>query len=107
MRYQLHKRGSARLMPADLALTNCLDFHRTELVRQRDLLQSVWWWYLLPFVPGVALIVIGRAIERPDRQVLAAVVAAIAALTFVGVGKLNEHAARKIQQKIDTLDRAR
>ncbi len=102
--YQIHVRGSARTMPADCALTNCLDFHRAELARQRDLVQSIWWWYLFPFVPGMAFILIGRAIERPDRRVLAVVVAAAAALSYYAIGKLNERAAHKIQRIIDGLD---
>jgi len=105
--YHLHRFGTVRRMPPDIGLRDCLDFHRTELVRQRDLLRSVWWWYLLPFVPGAALIFIGRAIERPDRRVLGAVGAVVFAATFVGVGLLNAWGARKIQRAIDTLDQAR
>ena len=105
--YFLQKRGSARRMPPEAGLMDCLDFHRSELTRQRDLLRSVWWWYLLPLVPGPAFIVIGRAIERPDRQWLTFAVAGIFALTFIAVGKLNDRAARKVQRRIDGLDEAR
>ena len=52
--YHLRARGSVRTMTPDLVLTACLHFHRAELIRQRDLVQGVWWWYLFPFVPGVA-----------------------------------------------------
>ena len=44
---------------------SCLEFHRSELVRQRDLLRSVWWWYLLPFVPGMLLIPVGSSLDDP------------------------------------------
>jgi hypothetical protein len=105
--YHLHRWGSARSMPADVALMDCLSFHRAELGRQRDLLRGVWWWYLLPFVPGSALIIIGRAIERPDRRLLALGVAAAFVVSFTLIGKLNARAARKLQAVIDGLDRTR
>jgi hypothetical protein len=105
--YHLQRFGSVRSMPSDLGLKDCLDFHRAELVRQRDLLQSVWWWYLLPFVPGLALILIGRAIERPDRWLRALGAAAVFVATFVMIGKLNERVARKLQGRIDDVDQAR
>ncbi len=104
--YHLHRWGSARSMPAD-ALMDCLNFHRAELGRQRDLLRGVWWWYLLPFVPGPALIIIGGAIERPDRRLLALGVAAAFVVGFTLIGKLNANAARKLQRVIDGLDQAR
>jgi hypothetical protein len=91
-------------MPADLGVRDCLQFHRAELERQRDLLRSVWYWYLLPFVPGAAVILIARAIERPDRRVLALVVGVAFVVGFVLVGKLNETGARRIQRAIDRLD---
>lgn len=105
--YHLHRWGSARSVPADVVLMDCLNFHRAELERQRDLLRGVWWWYLLPLVPGPALIIIGRAIERPDRRLLALGVAVAFVVTFTLVGKLNERGARKLQQRIDGLDQAR
>ncbi len=105
--YHLHRWGSARSMPADATVMDCLGFHRAELVRQRDLLRGVWWWYLLPFVPGSALLIIGRAIERPDRRLLALGVTAAFVVTFTLVGKLNEYGARKLQRAIEALDKAR
>jgi|KBSMisStandDraft_5_1062788.scaffolds.fasta_scaffold07470_2 hypothetical protein len=105
--YHLHRYGTVRSMPSDLGLKDCLDFHRAELVRQRDLLRRVWWWYLLPFVPAWALILIGRLIEHPDRWLRALGAAAIFAASFIVIGKLNERAARRLQSGIEDLDRAR
>jgi hypothetical protein len=53
--YQIYKRASPGTLPADLALTASLEFHRRELVRQRDLLRSVWLWYIAPFIPGIVV----------------------------------------------------
>jgi hypothetical protein len=104
--YHLQRFGSARSMPSDLALKDCLEFHRAELVRQRDLLRGVWRWYLLPIVPGFAIIQIGRAIERSDWRPLV-LSAVIFVSLFVLIGKLNDRGARKLQRIIEGLDRAR
>ena len=83
-----------------------LEFLRSELVRQRDLLRSVWWWYLAPFVPGLLLILGGVALERPGRWGWLAP-GIVAAVTFVGIGLLNQRVARKLQRRIDDLDAVR
>src|SRR5258708_2289356 len=46
--YHMFKKGFAQTVRPDLASTACLAFHRGELVRQRDLLRNIWWWYLGP-----------------------------------------------------------
>ena len=103
----LHAWGTARHMPAGVALATSLDFRREELVRQRDLLRNIWSWYLLPFVPGGAFILIGRALERPDRRLFVALAAAVVSVVFVGVAWLNSRAARAVQQEIDELVKVR
>ena len=65
--YYLRRWAAARSLPADLALTSSLQFHRCELERQRDLLRSVWTWYLLPLVPAAVVLNLGFALERPHR----------------------------------------
>ena len=105
MMYQLHKRGSAKIVPADLASRTCLDFHRRELERQRDLLRDVWRWYLLPFVPGMVVFVVGLAIQHPaGRWATAGVGLAFCAIVFFLIGQLNRWAARKLQRQIDGLN---
>jgi hypothetical protein len=59
--WQIYRRGTPGTLPADLTLTACLEFRRRELVRQRDLLRSVWLWYIGPFVPG--FIVFGAGVR--------------------------------------------
>src|SRR5437870_5229342 len=44
--FQIYKRATPGTLPADLGLTSSLQFHRRELVRQRDLLRTVWLWYI-------------------------------------------------------------
>lgn len=98
--WQLHVRASARPLPAALA-GSLLQFHRGELVRQRDALRSVWRWYIAPLVPGMVLFLCGRQIEighwHPGPFIGSA-------LLMGGVVLLNRYAARGLQRQIDALD---
>lgn len=114
MVYTLHKKGSAHTVPAELAFRTGVEFHRKELERQCDLLRRVWSWYLLPFVPGLAVFLAGlfrQTMQQPNAAAHAgvivatfAVTAALGALVFVGIGKLNQWGARKLQREIDALN---
>jgi hypothetical protein len=98
-RYRKHRLAAP---PVALGRTNCVDFYRAELVRQRDLSRDSW-GYLLPFVPGVTLALLGGSQQtRPAGQVIALVAFGIA--LFLGVAWWNEHTARKLQDEIDGLD---
>ncbi|HEX8926572.1 MAG TPA: hypothetical protein VF786_12315 [Terriglobales bacterium] len=114
---QLHRRASAKPAPADMGMRSCIDFQRTELARQRDALNAVWSWYLLPFLPGMALFLAGlfqftknitESAGRPFHTAAAlagfSIVAACVALVFLLIGLLNHRAARKLQKQIDDLD---
>src|ERR1035437_9119581 len=51
----IYKRASPGTLSVARALTASLEFPRRELVRQRDLLRSVWRWYIGPIVPGLVV----------------------------------------------------
>ncbi len=110
--YTLHKRGAARTMPAGLEFRSCVEFHRQELQRQRDLLRGVWWWYLFPFVPGLIVFSLGRFQEKepnastpPGEMVINFALGMIVpALIFAGIWWLNQWGANKLQRRIDALD---
>jgi len=109
--WHLHRKGSRRRLPSDLGVADCLQFYRGELERQRDLLQGVWRWYLGPVVPGLAVVMLALTRTNPGHLnhivwVIAAYGAAIA-LVFLGVWRLNERAARRLQGRIDALDALR
>jgi hypothetical protein len=58
--WQLHRRASAE--PPEKAGTMPLYlFMRAQFVRHRDALRSLFWWYILPFLPGMVLVVIGSS----------------------------------------------
>lgn len=105
--YHLHQHGAAQTMPAELALTSCVQFHRRELERQRDLLRSVWAWYLLPCVPGLIVMLAGVGVAAGDRWIRIGATAAAMLVGFLGVAELNRRVASRIQAKIDALERDR
>ena len=96
----LHQQG---WVPRGTAEDASIEFLRTELRRQRDLHTGVWWWYLLPFVPGVLFILIGRAAAAPEQAIRSAIVSVVALLVFLSIGWWHARKARKIQRDIDAL----
>ena len=86
--------------PAGPATTQSIDFYRQQLIRQRDM-SSHSWGYLLPFVPGVALSVFGKALDRSPEQNVA--IAVLAVTLFVGVAWWHRRSARQLQREIDEL----
>ena len=103
--YHLHRQGGARNMPADMALANCLAFHRGELERQRDLLRRVWRWYLAPLIPGLILVCLGPALAHPELAGRALAVLAGCLAFFALIGEANRSAANRIQARLDALER--
>jgi hypothetical protein len=104
--FHLHRHGAARRPPGEQEGMSGLEFYRSELVRQRDLVRSVWRWYLLPFVPGMLLILVGYWLERPGGWHLLPF-GIFVAVTFAGIGLLNQRVARKLQRRLDDLDALR
>jgi len=101
--HQLRRRGTAAQLPAELGVKHAIDFYRTQLERQRDLVQNVWRWYLLPFMPGLVGLQIGLAVsgQRPVATVVAQL--AVICAAFAVIHALNRLAARRLQQRIDRL----
>jgi hypothetical protein len=86
------------------------DFHRGELVRQRNALQSVWRWYLGPLVPGLVLFWIGAGLASPAdappfaRIVIPAIGIGVSGVAFFAIASLNAAAAKSLQAQIAALD---
>ena len=103
--YYLHRHGAARAMPADMALTSCLQFHRGELERQRDLLRGVWKWYLAPLLPGLILFYLASILAHPEHASRGWWFLAGSLVVFVLIGEANRYAANRLQARIDALER--
>jgi hypothetical protein len=108
MVYFMNSKAAARRSPAGAAFETCLAFHRRELERHRDLLRSVWKWYLGPLVPGVSVFMVAvtaTRIKHASDWWRAAPMLVLVAVLFWAAGWINHRAADKIQQRIDELDR--
>lgn len=108
--WQRRRLMSARPVPDDAAA--CLDFHRRELERQRDVVRGAWRWILAPLPPLFVLIGLGRwfdfpALNRPpwlDHLVIL-VSAGLFVETLVLVALWLQNRADKLQDDLDDLDR--
>jgi hypothetical protein len=105
MMVQLHRKGSAKTMPTGVDTLSSLNFYRVELERQRELVASVWSWYLAPLVPGFIVYTIGHAIRSPHPAAWAglALLDASVALAFFFIWKLNMRTARCLDRMIHEL----
>ncbi len=95
-------RGSVAVqsMPAGLGLTGSVHFYRDQLVRRRDL-SSHPWRFLLPFVPGVSLSLLGGALDGPPAWT--ATVAFAGVTLFLLVAWWEKRRASRLQEEIDGL----
>jgi hypothetical protein len=91
---------------ADAAgLMPLLEFARRQLTRQRDALRGLFRWYVLPFLPGLTMIVVGNSSARmvaigwPEGLFLAGLI-----VLFGGVFRLNLHFASEVRDHIDEID---
>lgn len=102
--WRIHRHGRVARLPQDLGLNASLDFHRRHLARQRDLLRSVFWWYLLPMIPGLLVFLMGSLGAR-GLQFRQAPFLAIMVGFFIWVWWINKRAAERLDRQIADLDR--
>jgi hypothetical protein len=110
--WHLLSKGSPGSLDENAGLSNWIDFRRNELVRQRDLLKSIWRWYLGPLIPGIAAMflafaqaVLGGHLHVKHPGVSVGVDGLFFVTVFLVAARLNARAARKLQRQIDDLDR--
>ena len=81
--YRFFRYARAHVAPSTLGQTNCVEHYRSRLVRQHELSRDGW-KYILPFAPGIILILFARVLQgRPASTVAALIVFALA--LFAGV----------------------
>jgi hypothetical protein len=106
MAWQLHRRASALAPPDGEAARPVLIHQRDQLARQHDALGSIFTWYLLPFIPGLLVMIFSGLLDRGFGGVRRAewVGLAICAAVFAGLWWLNRRAARKLKQHLDEIE---
>jgi hypothetical protein len=108
--WNLHRLTRAMTPPESASAESLIDFQRTEYVRQRDALKSVWLWYIGPVMPGLILwfIAAGDGTKTPDmltRFVGLGGAAVISLLVFGAIIGINLLGASRLQNLIDELDK--
>ena len=102
----LRVKGSPNSLPAAMGNSTCLEFFRSELGRQRDLLKNVFPWYLAPLIPGYLALNVAYvySFHRLNLWAGLALLDVIFVAIFVGVWWMNQKAARCLQRSINDLD---
>jgi hypothetical protein len=100
--WQIHRRGANLPLPAELG-EQALAFQRSQLLRQRDALHSVWRWYLAPLLPGLLLFGAGMRNEFTGWTLALLLDAGVLAV-FAWIHWRNRRAAARLQAEIDALD---
>jgi hypothetical protein len=104
--YQIFRDGSSQEVPVDSSAGDCLQFHRRELIRQRDMLRRVGPWQIGPVMPGFVLFFAGvwvSNVHNTRSAVVMALSGALAVSVFGFVYWLNVRGAKKMQQELDAL----
>ncbi len=108
--WHLLSKGSWRPLPEEMGLSNCIEFQCSQLQQQRDLLTSVWRWYLGPLIPGMLVLLFAFGRANPGHLKHPALVVVPEAMFFaavaVAIALLNGRAARRLQRQIDELEQA-
>jgi hypothetical protein len=105
--WHMLSKGSPGTIDETAGLLGSIEFRRRELVRQRDLLRSVWRWYIGPCIPGLVVLVgwfVYGNRSKPAVVSMAAAYVLVVAAGFWWMGRLNEKGADKLQRQIDELD---
>lgn len=107
--WQLGRRASAIAPPPGEAALPLIVHQRAQLVRQRDALAAVGRWYLLPLIPGLAVMMLGPTLAGGPAALLHigwkhGLSILLAVLVFAGIWWLNRRAAGMLGEKIAELD---
>src|SRR5262245_12316529 len=93
----MHLRAGSRSVPRGVDPKTILEFHGREIARQRDMLRSVPYWYLLPFVPGMVVITASNWKGIAPAAVGGAIILGVFALIW----KLNARGARMLDRDLE------
>lgn len=100
--FRFLRHARAEIAPSTLGVTSCVAHYRSRVMRERDLSRDGW-KFILPFVPGFGLILVGRAMQgRPASQVAVLIVLAVAMLA--GVLWVIARSGRQLERELAELE---
>jgi len=98
--YLFRKHRTIEPKPADFGFKSCTDFYRAHIERQRRLVLN-FWFYALPFAPGIFLSVLG-GLWQESMTASRYGVLAVGLVGWVGVITwMNAREARGLQRELD------
>jgi hypothetical protein len=101
----LWRRSKPRPTPLSESTAGYLAYYRDALVKERDLLGTVWRWYLAPGVPGLVLFPIAVSMEiGVSPAIVGASALASIGLVFAIIVLAYRHTSRKLAREIEALD---
>lgn len=104
--YQIYRDGSSQEVPVDSSAGDCLEFHRRQLIRQRDMLRRVGPRQIGPVMPGFVLFFAGVWVSqvRDTRSAIVMAITGVLAVSVFGfIYGFNVRSANKLQHEIDAL----
>lgn len=103
--WQWHRRHQILSIQHSDKVVQSLDGYRAELQRRRDFYIGRWRWYLLPYVPGVSVLLVGGLLFDPGPHRLRR--HAVAGLGFLlatlHLWWLDKRGRQKYQRELDAL----
>ena len=109
MVWQFHRRASAVAPPDASAAQPILVHQRAQLARQRDALASIFTWYLLPFLPGLFVMMFAPALDGGPGALAGLGLGywlsiGMVTLVFAAIWWLNRRAANGLREQVEAID---
>ena len=109
MVWQFHRRASAVAPPDASAAQPILVHQRAQLARQRDALASIFTWYLLPFLPGLFVMMFAPALDGGPGALDGLGLGywlsiGMVTLVFAAIWWLNRRAANGLREQVEAID---
>lgn len=96
------RRHGGRDRTGDLT-QDSLGYLRSRLRHERDLLRAAWRWYVLPTVPGFAMVYGSEALRPEPAWGFAGIAGGLTLAALLVVVVLNLHAARGLEHQLSDL----
>jgi hypothetical protein len=84
-----------------------ISYNIARLTQRRDILRTAWLWFLVPLVPGIALLYAGAAMQPEIGPLSALLGLAVCAVAFVAIAVVTTRTAKQLDTQIAELEKQR